>query len=148
MEDCYLAKAAERLLLPFSQRQCPEIVDITLPMEGIFHGCAVIAIRKSAAGQGRRVLESLRASGWLKRGKLLVAVDASAAAQTLPGAFWQALNGAEFPRDLVFSEGGLGIDATRKFPEEGGEREFLELRQDPAVSALVLRRWREYGFCD
>ncbi|HBG04146.1 MAG: menaquinone biosynthesis decarboxylase [Geobacteraceae bacterium GWC2_58_44] len=146
MEDCYLAKAAERLLVPFSRRQCPEIVDITLPMEGIFHGCAVIAIRKTVAGQGRRVLESLRDSGWLKRGKLLVVVDAADAALTLPRAFWQALNGARFPRDLLLSEGSLGIDATRKFPEEGGEREFQELGQDPFVSALVERRWREYGF--
>lgn len=145
MEDCYLAKAAERLLLPFSRRQCPEIVDINLPMEGIFHGCAVIAIRKTEAGQGRRVLESLRESGWLKRGKLLVVVDAGDAALTLPNAFWQALNGAEFPRDLVFSDGCLGVDATRKLPEEGGER-LEELRQDPAVSALVQSRWREYGF--
>lgn len=146
MEDCYLAKAAERLLLPFSRRQCPEIVDITLPLEGIFHGCAVVAIRKSAPGQGRRVLESLRGSGWLKMGKLLVVVDATDAALTLPGAFWQALNGARFPHDLVVADGCLGIDATRKFPEEGGPRELQELRQDPSVSALVERRWREYGF--
>lgn len=146
MEDCYLAKAAERLLVPFSRRDCPEIVDITLPMEGIFHGCAVIAINKSAAGQGRRVLEALRSSGWLKKGKLLVVVDASDAALTLSGAFWQALNGAEFPRDLMLSDGYLGIDATRKFPEEGGERESEELRQDPSVNDLVQRRWQEYGF--
>jgi 4-hydroxy-3-polyprenylbenzoate decarboxylase len=146
MEDCYLAKAAERLLLAFSRRQCPEIVDITLPMEGIFHGCAVVAIRKSVAGQGRRVLASLRESGWLKKGKLIVVVDATDAPLTLSGAFWQALNGAEFPRDLVVADGCIGIDATRKYPEEGGAPDFEELRQDPSVSALVERRWREYGF--
>jgi 4-hydroxy-3-polyprenylbenzoate decarboxylase len=52
----------------------------------------------------------------------------------------------QFPRDLVLSDGCLGIDATRKFPEEGGERDSEELRQDSSVSALVERRWREYGF--
>lgn len=145
MEDCYLAKAAERLLLPFSRRQCPEIVDITQPLEGIFHGCAVVAIRKTEPGQGRRVLESLRAGGWLQRGKLLVVVDAGPGALTLAGAFWEALNGARFPRDLAIDDGFLGIDATRKLPEEGGGQE-LELKQDSTVSALVQRRWREYGF--
>lgn len=146
MEDCYLAKAVERLLLPLSRRQCPEIIDITQPLEGIFHGCALVAIRKSAAGQGRRVLESLRGSGWLKKGKLIVVVDAGAEPLTLGGAFWQALNEARLPRDLALEEGFLGIDATVKFPEEGGAEEFEQLRQDPSVSALVERRWREYGF--
>jgi 4-hydroxy-3-polyprenylbenzoate decarboxylase len=146
MEDCFLAKAAERLLVCFSRRQCPEIVDITLPMEGIFHGCAVVAIRKTLPGQGRRVLEALRGEGWLKKGKLLVVVDATDAAATLSGALWQALNGAQFPRDLVIEGSCLGVDATRKFPEEGGDPELEELKQDPSVSALVERRWREYGF--
>jgi 4-hydroxy-3-polyprenylbenzoate decarboxylase len=146
MEDCYLAKAAERLLLPLCRRQCPEIVDITQPLEGIFHGCAVVAIRKTLPGQGRRVLETLRGGGWLARGKLIVVVDAGAEALTLAGAFWQALNEARLPGDLIPGEGVLGIDATRKLPEEGGEHEFEQLRQDTSVSALVQSRWREYGF--
>jgi 4-hydroxy-3-polyprenylbenzoate decarboxylase len=146
MEDCYLAKAAERLLLPLSRRQCPEIVDITQPLEGIFHGCALVSIRKSVPGQGRQVLESLRGSGWLKRGKLIVVVDAGAEPLSLAGAFWQALNEARLPRDLALEEGFLGIDATAKFPEEGGAEEFEQLRQEASVSALVERRWREYGF--
>jgi 4-hydroxy-3-polyprenylbenzoate decarboxylase len=148
MEDCYLAKAAERLLLPLSRRQCPEIVDITQPLEGIFHGCALVAINKTAPGQGRRVLESLRESGWLKNGKLVVVVDAGAEPLTLAGAFWQALNESRLPGDLQLGEGFLGVDATRKFPEEGGKGECEQLRQDPSVSALVERRWREYGFPD
>lgn len=145
MEDCYLAKAAERLLLPLSRRNCPEIVDIAMPMEGIFHGCALVAIEKSLPGQGRRVLESLRADGWLKKGKLLVVVDAAESARTFSGAFWQALNAVRFPEDLLVEDGCLGIDATRKLPAEGGEP-FQELKQDPAVTALVEQRWREYGF--
>ena len=145
MEDCYLAKAAERLLLPLSRRQCPEIVDITQPLEGIFHGCALVAIRKTTPGQGRRVLESLRGSGWLRGGKLLVVVDAGDQALTPSVAFWQALNAVRLPEDLEIGAGFLGVDATRKFPEEGAEQ-FQQVRQDPSVSALVERRWREYGF--
>jgi 4-hydroxy-3-polyprenylbenzoate decarboxylase len=145
MEDCYLAKAAERLLLPLSRALCPEIVDISMPLEGIFHGCALVAIEKQSPGQGRRVLEALRGEGWLRKGKLLVVVDAGEPAGTLSGAFWQALNAVRFPDDLLVSGGLLGVDATRKLPEEGG-RGFQELRQDPAVVAQVEARWREYGF--
>ncbi|QWV93027.1 UbiD family decarboxylase [Geomonas oryzisoli] len=146
MEDCYLAKAAERLLLPLLRRQCPEIADLVMPVEGIFHGCAVISIEKTAPGQGRRVLEQLRSEGWLKRGKLLVVVDRSEGDLTLAQGFWQALNAVRFPADLVATQDGcLGVDATRKLPEEGGEPSEL-LQQDASVSALVERRWREYGF--
>lgn len=146
MEDCWMAKAAERLLLPLIRRQCPEIVDLLLPLEGIFHGCALIAIKKSLPGQGRRVLETLRSGGWLKRGKLLVAIDAAEAPLTLSEGFWRALNAVSFPRDLaVTPDGCLGIDATRKLPEEGGVQ-YQELKQDASVSAQVARRWREYGF--
>jgi 4-hydroxy-3-polyprenylbenzoate decarboxylase len=146
MEDCYLAKAAERLLLPLSRRQCPEIVDITQPLEGIFHGCAVVAIAKTAPGQGRRVLESLRSEGWLKKGKLIVVVDAGAQAPRLAEAFWRALNEARLPGDLALEEGFLGVDATRKYPEEGGAGEFEQLQQDSSVIAQVGSRWQEYGF--
>lgn len=148
MEDCYLAKAAERLLLPFSRRACPEIVDITLPLEGIFHGCALVSIRKRAAGDGRRVLEKLRAEGWLRKGKLLVVVDAAQEPLTVARGFWQALNQVDFEQDLVLSDGCLGVDATRKLPEEGGGRDGRELKQDATVSARVRKRLREYGLCD
>jgi 4-hydroxy-3-polyprenylbenzoate decarboxylase len=145
MEDCYMAKAAERLLLPFSQRECPEIVDVTLPLEGIFHGCALVSIRKRAPGEGRRVLEKLRRGGWLKRGKLLVIVDAAGEPLTVARGFWQALNQVDLERDLLFSDGCLGVDATRKLPEEGGDGDNRELKQDPELSASVRRRWKEFG---
>ncbi|MBJ6748910.1 UbiD family decarboxylase [Geomonas anaerohicana] len=146
MEDCYLAKAAERLWLPLLRRQCPEIVDLVMPVEGIFHGCAVISIAKKTAGQGRRVLECLRSEGWLKRGKLLVVVDETGEELTLAHGFWQALNAVRFPADLVVTpDGCLGVDATGKLPEEGGEQK-QSLQPDASVSAQVERRWREYGF--
>lgn len=146
MEDCYLAQAAERLLLPLLRRDCPEVVDLAMPLEGIFHGCALVAIDKSRPGQGRQVLERLRSDGWLKRGKLLVVVDHVPGGLTLSQGFWQALNAVRFPQDLVVTpDGCLGVDATRKFPEEGGEPAVL-LAQDASVSARVAQRWREYGF--
>ncbi|MBJ6802060.1 UbiD family decarboxylase [Geomonas propionica] len=146
MEDCFLAKAAERLLLPLLRRQCPEIVDLVMPVEGIFHGCAIISIEKKEPGQGRQVLARLRSEGWLKRGKLLVVVDSTGEELTLAHGFWQALNEVRFPADLVVTpDGCLGVDATDKLPEEGGGRKQL-LQPDASVSAQVERRWREYGF--
>jgi 4-hydroxy-3-polyprenylbenzoate decarboxylase len=146
MEDCFMAKAAERFLLPLLRRDAPEIADVVMPLEGIFHGCAIVSIDKKAPGQGRRVLERLRSDGWLKRGKLLVVVDRAEGELTLSQGCWQALNAVRFPQDLVVTpDGCLGVDATWKLPEEGGENPDL-LRQDATVSARVQERWREYGF--
>lgn len=146
MEDCFLGKAAERLLLPLLRKDCPEIVDILMPIEGIFHGCAIVAIAKKRPDDGRRVLERLRAGGWLKKGKLLVVVDAAEGPLTLSQGFWRAINAVRFPRDLVVTpDGCLGVDATRKLPQEGGVP-AKELMQDESVRARVERRWREYGF--
>lgn len=145
MEDCWLAKGAERVLLPLSRRACPEIVDISLPLEGIFHGCALVAIDKRAPGQGRGVLERLREAGWLRHGKVLVVLDAEPGADPFAGALWRVLNHAEIPSDLLLGEGRLGIDATRKVPGERGEAP-PPLEKDPGVTERVARRWREYGF--
>lgn len=148
MEDCYLAKAGERLLLPLLRRDCSEIVDLVMPLEGIFHGCAIVAIEKKAPGDGRRVLEKLRSGSWLKRGKLLVVVERPEGELTLAEGFWQALNSVKFPRDLVVTpDGCLGVDATGRFLEEGGLASD-KVRQDASVSARVEQRWREYGFFD
>ncbi|GFO67206.1 hypothetical protein GMLC_07850 [Geomonas limicola] len=147
MEDCWLAVAAQRLLLPLSRRLCPEIVDVRQPLEGIFHGCTVVSIKKRAAGQGRRVLERLHETGWLKASRLLVVVDAEAAPLSLSYGLWRALNEVRLSRDLLVDGEFLGVDATVKWPGEGGE-EQLRLEKDAAVEALVTRRWKEYGFCD
>ena len=56
MEDCYLAKATERIFLPFLQMQIPEIIDINLPLEGVFHNCAMISIKKKLIRNKRKKL--------------------------------------------------------------------------------------------
>ncbi|MBP2664003.1 MAG: ubiD 1, partial [Firmicutes bacterium] len=59
MEDCFLAKATERIFLPLLQSQLPEILDINLPLEGVFHNCAVVAIKKSYPQQAKKVMHAI-----------------------------------------------------------------------------------------
>lgn len=162
MEDCYIAKAAERLMLPFTRIGLPEIVDINLPLEGIFHGAAIVSIDKRYPGQARRVMEALWGKGWLSASRLLVVVDADLELRDLSRTFWKLLNSVDWRRDLVIADppagetgnipfypfgGRLGIDATRKLPEEGlGGGWPREIAMDEAVRELVGKRWREYGF--
>lgn len=161
MEDCYMAKATERLMLPFTRLELPEIVAINLPLEGIFHGAAVVSIDKRSPGQARKVMEALWDKGWLSTARLLAVVDADVDAHDLSRAFWKVLNNVDWQRDLVIAGlpgggadrgalpfgGRLGIDATRKLAGEGLTGEWpREIAMDGAVRQLVEKRWREYGF--
>ena len=161
MEDCYMAKAAERLMLPFTRFELPEVAEINLPVEGIFHGAAVVAINKRHPGQGQEVMAALWARGWLSGARLLVVVDRDVDAHDLSKTFWKVMNSVDWQRDLVVGPSGadgrpdsgfpfggrLGIDATRKLPgERMGGVWPKEVRMDETIMELVENRWREYGF--
>jgi 4-hydroxy-3-polyprenylbenzoate decarboxylase len=163
MEDCWLAKAAERLILPFIRRELPEIVDINRPMEWVFHNSAIVAIEKTGPGDARKVMGSLRAGRWLRKARLLVIVDADVNVQDLSYVAWRVFNNVDWQRDLSFAGDPaagsledstfaghdclLGIDATRKRPEERSGRPWpREIAMDVAVRRLVDARWKDYGF--
>jgi 4-hydroxy-3-polyprenylbenzoate decarboxylase len=162
MEDCHMAKAGARLMLPFTQLDLPEVTDISLPQEGIFHRAAIVAIDKRSPGQGRDVMAALWTKGWLSGARLLIVVDRDVDVHDPSHVFWKVLNSTEWSRDLVvapperdngrpvegFPFGGrLGIDATRKLPDEGIAGNWPEeVEMDGATRELIGNRWHEYGF--
>jgi 4-hydroxy-3-polyprenylbenzoate decarboxylase len=154
MEDCYMAKATERLLLPMIRLEMPEITDINLPLEGIFHGCAMVALNKRHPGHPREIIEALWARGWLSDARLIVVVDADMDVHDISLIAWKVLNIVDWRRDMMVSATGretvplgrLALDATRKVNETGETRECRrEAMRESAVTRLVDKRWREYG---
>jgi len=162
-EDCYLAKATERLFLPVIRTLRPEVVDLNLPLFGVFHNWAMVSIRKTRAHQAREVMHALWAMGQMKYTKFLVLVDEGVDVQDVEEVFWRVGAEVDPQRDLVATTGPadvldhaapadgpagkVGIDATRKWPEEAPGREWPEpIRSDPEVARRVARRWAEYGF--
>lgn len=163
MEDCYMAKATERVFLPMLQMLIPEIVDIELPMEGVFHNCALVSIEKTYAGQAKKTINALWGLGQMASTKFVAVFDSDVDLRDASTVVWKLLNNVDPKRDLLISEGPLdvldhsasypnyggkmGIDATRKTREEGMGREWPEeITMDPGVKDLVQRRWKEYGF--
>jgi 4-hydroxy-3-polyprenylbenzoate decarboxylase len=161
-EDCWMAKATERLFLPFLRRLCPEIADISMPLEGVFHNCVIVSIKKRYPGQARKVMNFIWGMGQMMYTKLIVVVDDDVSARDHSMVAWRAFNNVDASRDLVESLGPLdaldhsspqprfgtrlGVDATRKLPEEGHSRPWPEpLEMDEGVRRLVDGRWREYG---
>lgn len=161
-EDCFLAMATERLFLPLIRQLCPEITDLRMPLEGVFHNCVLVSIHKRYPGQARKVMHFLWGMGQLMYTKLIVVVDDDIPLTDLSLVAWRVFNNIDAKRDLEFSEGPLdaldhsspqprfgtrlGIDATRKWPEEGHTREWPEpLAMSADIVERVNRRWSEYG---
>jgi 4-hydroxy-3-polyprenylbenzoate decarboxylase len=163
MEDCYMGKATERIFLPLIRLDFPEIKDINLPMEGVFHNFAIISIRKSYPGHAKKIIHGLWGKGQMMFAKLLIVVDDDVDVQDLSYTAWRVLNNVDWKRDTVFGDGPLddldhsanwprygskmGIDATRKTKEEGMMRDWPdELFMSEEVKKLVTTKWKEYGF--
>jgi 4-hydroxy-3-polyprenylbenzoate decarboxylase len=161
-EDCWMAKATERLFLPLLKQLCPEIVDINMPVEGVFHNCVIVSIKKRFPGHARKVMHFLWGVGQMMYAKLIVIVDAQVNVHDVSEVSWRAFNNIDARRDLVLSDGPLdaldhssplprygtrlGIDATCKGTEEGHSRAWPpEIVMDANITALIERRWNEYG---
>ena len=162
MEDCHMGKAIERIFLPLMQLQLPEIVDVHMPFEGIFHNLMLVSIRKSYPGHARKVMNGIWSLGQAMFTKCIVVVDEDVDVQDVRDVVWKGLNNIDPERDIQFTLGPvdsldhssrlanfgskMGIDATRKWPSEGFTRPWPdELKMDPRIQALVDGKWDKLG---
>ncbi|MBE9571756.1 MAG: menaquinone biosynthesis decarboxylase [Proteobacteria bacterium] len=161
-EDCYLAKATERLFLPLIKKQLPEIVDINLPIEGVFHNLAFISIDKRYPGHARKVMQAIWGLGQMAFTKMVVIFDKEVNVQDISEVLWRLGNNIDPQRDIVFVDGPvdaldhasplpmlgskMGIDATRKWPEEGFTREWPPvITMTDEVKEKVDKLWEKLG---
>ncbi|WP_312497009.1 UbiD family decarboxylase, partial [Anaerosporobacter sp.] len=107
MEDCYMAKATERLFLPVLRMQMPELVDLNLPLEGVFHNCAIVSIRNKYPGCARKVMSSIWGMGQMMYTKLIVVVDETIDVQNLKEVRDAVLSNVQGQESLIISEGPL-----------------------------------------
>ena len=161
-EDCYMALATERIFLPLLQFQLPEVVDMHLPMEGVFHNCVLISIKKSFPGHARKIMSSLWGMGQMMFAKFIVVVDEDVNVQNVSEVMWKVFNNVDPRRDTMIVEGPLdvldhsaplplfgskmGFDATKKWPDEGHTREWPEdIAMSRDIIELVNKKWSDYG---
>jgi len=107
MEDCYMAKATERIFLPVLKLQMPELVDLNLPLEGVFHNCAIVSIRNLYPGCARKIMNSIWGMGQMMYTKLIVAVDETVDVQNLRLVRDTVLKNVHGSQSLFVSEGPL-----------------------------------------
>ncbi len=162
MEDCYIAKATERIFLPLLQQMLPEIVDINMPLEGVFHDCVLVSIKKQYPMHARKVMHALWGMGQMMNVKMIIVVDAHVDVQDVSQVAWRVFNNIDAEHDLEIVHGPLdvldhsspmakwgaklGIDATKTWPEEGHTREWPdEIEMTADVKARVDAKWKELG---
>ena len=162
MEDFYLGHATERIFLPLLRLTVPEIVDYHMPAPGIFHNLVFVSIDKQYPGQAYKVMNALWGQGLMSLAKVLVILDKEVNVQDPDEAWWVALNHIDPARDVIFTRGPvdvldhasaqftygskMGIDATRKWPEEGFTREWPDvIEMDGETKAAVDRLWPKLG---
>ncbi len=162
MEDFYMGKAIERMFLPLMRLQLPEVRDIAMPAEGVFHNLILVAIRKSYPGHARKAMHAIWGTGQAMFSKCIVVVDEDVDVQNVREVAWKALNNIDPERDIEFVHGPvdsldhasrlanygskMGIDATRKWPGEGFTRPWPGvIRMTPEVKRRVDALWKQAG---
>jgi menaquinone biosynthesis decarboxylase, SCO4490 family len=162
MEDFYMGKAIERIFLPLMRMQLPEIRDICMPAEGVFHNLILVSMRKSYPGHARKVMHAIWGLGQAMFSKVIVVVDEDVDVQNVSEVAWKALNNIDPQRDVEFSLGPIdsldhasrlpnygskmGIDATMKWQSEGFTRRWpavIEMSGD--VKQRVDELWKRAG---
>ena len=162
MEDGWMGKAVERIFLPLMRLTIPEIVDINLPIEGVFHNLMIVSIKKSYPGQARKVMNAVWSLGQAMFTKCILVVDEDVNVQDIGEVTLKVLNHIDPERDIQFMLGPvdsldhasrlpnygskMGIDATRKWASEGFNRPWPdEILMDEKTKAMVDRKWKELG---
>ncbi len=169
-EDAMLGKAVERVFLPILRMMLPEIVDVNLPPHGLFQGLAIVSIRKRYPGHAKKVMMALWGLGQFSLTKILIVVDHDVDVHDLNQVVYAVAANVDPQRDVVIVPGApvdvldhatptpgygskLGIDATRKLPEEYNGKTWPEqVEPDPRVLEKVkpllervLEGWKKGG---
>lgn len=162
MEDAYMGKAVERIFLPLMRLTLPEIVDVNLPVEGVFHNLMVVSIKKSYPGHARKVMSGIWALGQAMFTKCIVVVDEDVDVQDIGEVTLRVSNNIDPERDIQFTLGPvdsldhasrmpnygskMGIDATRKWATEGFTRPWPdEIVMDEDTKRRVDAMWKTLG---
>ena len=162
MEDYWMGYATERIFRSLLKIVVPELVDYHMPPEGVFHNLVFVSIRKRYPGQAFKVMHSLWGQGLMMLAKMIVVVDEDVDVRNPGEAWWVTLNNIDPQRDTIFTPGPvdaldhasslphygtkIGIDGTRKLPEEGFKRPWPDkIAMSEEVKKKIDLIWNELG---
>ncbi len=156
MEDFYIGGASVKLFLPIFKMNFPEIMDIALPAEGVFHNLVFVSIKKTYPMQAYKIMHGLWGMGQMMFTKYIVVVDADVNVHNTSEVLFHLTANTDPQRDSIYTKGPsdvldhatseiasgskMGFDATKKIPGEGFKRAWPPLiKMDAAVKAKVQK---------
>jgi 4-hydroxy-3-polyprenylbenzoate decarboxylase len=159
MEDFYIGGASVKLFLPIFKMNFPEIVDIALPAEGVFHNLVFVSIKKTYPMQAYKIMHGLWGMGQMMFSKYIVVVDDDVDVHNTSDVLFRLCANTDPQRDSIFTKGPsdvldhatsemamgskLGIDATKKLAGEGFKRIWPPIiKMDEAVKAKMAALFR------
>jgi 4-hydroxy-3-polyprenylbenzoate decarboxylase len=162
MEDFWLGKATERIFLPLIRTTVPDIEDMNLPLEGVFHNCAIVSVKKRYPGHAKKLMNAVWGLGLLSLTRCVIVVDHDVDVHDLSDVAFRAFSNVDPHRDMLLTEGPVdaldhaapyfaygskvGFDATRKLPGEGLVRDWPpEIEMSDDIRERVTQRWAEFG---
>ncbi len=158
----WLGKATERIFLPLLKLTLPEVVDMHLPVEGVFHNIALISIKKRYPGHAFKVMHALWGLGQAMFTKMIFVFDDDVNVQNVQECLWRLGNNIDPERDMCLVRGPIdvldhasrslgfgskvGFDCTRKLPAEGFGREWPDvIKMSDDVKTRVDAMWSRLG---
>jgi len=162
MEDLYLGQASVRLFLPVFKMNFPEIVDMALPAEGVFHNLVFVSIKKQYPYQAYKIMHGLWGMGQMMFTKIIVVVDADVNVHDTSDVLFHLCANIDPQRDSLLTKGPcdsldhaptvpnigshIGFDATKKLPGEGYTRGWPEQMELPkeileGIAQRFPRKW-------
>ncbi len=159
-EDAWIGKATERIFLaPIKMTMIPEIEDMELPMEGVFHNLTIVKIKKEFAGQAQKVMNAMWGAGQMMFNKILVVVDGDIDIHDYAAVAKYVSENCNPASDIYFSQGpmdvldhscskmGFGgkmcVDGTKKFDEEILNDSMAKLHNDSMNTNAILEKFSE-----
>jgi 4-hydroxy-3-polyprenylbenzoate decarboxylase len=156
MEDFYIGTASVKLFLPILKMNFPELVDLALPAEGVFHNLLFVSIKKTYPMQAFKIMHGLWGMGQMMFTKYIIVVDDDVDVHNTSQVLFRLCATTDPLRDALFTRGPadvldhattelavgskLGLDATRKLPGEGFKREWPPLiKMDAEIKARIDR---------
>ncbi len=122
MEDCYMAKATERIFLPMLQTVIPEIRDYWFPWEGVFHNIVVVSIHKEYPGHAQKIMSGLWGQGQMSFCKAITVVDRHIDPGDPKTVLRELVSNLDIESDITLSKGILDVlDHSSPFPNFGNK---------------------------
>jgi 4-hydroxy-3-polyprenylbenzoate decarboxylase len=164
MEDFYIGTASVKLFLPILKMNFPEIVDLALPTEGVFHNLLFVSIKKTYPMQAYKIMHGLWGMGQMMFTKYIVVVDEDVDVQNTSEVLFRLCANTDPQRDSIFTKGPadaldhassefavgskMGLDATRKLPGEGFKRDWPPIvRMEESIKKKIDQILGARGAC-